>query len=385
MISRVISKPKQSFFLFGPRLTGKSTWLESILPENALKISLLNEADFQTYLKNPSHLGTELKAFQKKLPRGWVLIDEIQRLPALLNEVHLSMESGKLNFALSGSSARKLKRGGANLLASRALEKHLFPLIYPEVLQGFELDSVLRWGSLPLIFLADDEEKKLRLRSYVSTYLREEIQAEGIVRNLPSFARFLQLSGESIAQELSYTSIAKESGVTSKTIREYFQVLEDTLVGFLLPPWEKTIRKQLAGSPKFYLFDNGVTNALRENLTDRPSGAMAGALFEQWVIQQIRAILSYREIEASLYFWKARGGNEVDLIIARGNRPLMAIEIKSTQRPDAKDFSGLRSFSEEYPKVPLRLLTKQPRAAEINGMQSLPALEFIQNLWEKGI
>ncbi len=381
MISRSLLLPKnKSFFLFGPRMTGKSTLLKSEL-KTALRIDLLEEANYQRYLSNPSALADELTSFEKKKPQGWVIIDEIQRIPALLNEVHRTLESTKLKFALSGSSARKLKRGGANLLAGRAIELRLFSLSSIEIGNKFVLSDVIRWGSLPSIWLSEPEAKKQILKTYISMYLREEIQAEGMVRNLQSFSRFLQLVGESIARELNYSAISKETSVTSKTIREYFEILEDTLIGFMLLPWKKSIRKQLAGSPKFYLFDNGVTNALRENLSDLPTGEVWGALFEQWVIQEVRTTLSYRSFEGSIYYWKARGGNEVDLVIARGNKPILAVEIKSTQRPSDRHFSGLRSFAEEYPKIPLVLVTQQSRNSTHGKIEAMPALEFINDLW----
>ncbi len=371
--------PRHSFFLFGPRMTGKSTWLKMAFPK-ALHIDLLEEANFQRYLSQPSRIRSEIDAFRSKNPKGWVILDEIQRNPALLNEVHRAIEETQLKFALSGSSARKLKRGGANLLAGRAFELRMFPLTAHEWGADFRLDHVLRWGALPAVIQEENTQKKQILRAYVSTYLREEIQAEGFVRNLPSFSRFLQLAAETIGQETAYSAMSRETTVASKTIREYYQILEDTLLGFLLLPWQSRVQKQLAGSPKFYFFDCGVTNALRESLSDPPTGAEKGALFEQWVIQEVRALLSYQNFEGSVAYWKARGGNEVDLIIARGRKPLLAVEIKSTTNPSSRDFAGLRSFAEEYPKVPKVLVTSQPRASLHDKVEALPYLEFFERL-----
>lgn len=380
MIKRLLDLPKRSFFLFGPRLTGKSTLIKTLLPD-ALKIDLLEESNFQRFLANPSLLESELKSFQKKDPRGWVVIDEIQRVPALLNEVHRTIENSKLRFALSGSSARKLKRGGANLLAGRASDLRLFPLTSVELGPQFDLDTMIRWGGLPPVYTEDPSVRKAILQSYTTTYLLEEIQAEGIVRNLPAFARFLQLAAETSSQEVNLTALSQEVSTTVSTIKAYYQILEDTLIGFYLPPWKKTVRKQLAGSPKFYLFDTGVTNALRENLTDIPTGTVYGALFEQWVVQEVRALTHYLGFEGSLYYWKARGGNEVDLILSRGSKPILAVEIKSTDRPSKRDLSGLESFHSEYPQVPRLLVTRQSRSAEINGIETLPAGEFLSRLW----
>ena len=380
MISRSIKVPTQrSFFLFGPRMTGKSTWIQSEF-KSALRIDLLEEQNFLVYLSHPEELEKEVLAYYKKHPKGWVVIDEIQRVPALLNEVHRLIEKYNCKFGLTGSSARKLKRGGANLLAGRANEMKIFPLTTIELKDQFNLEAAIHWGTLPAVWTSEADVKKQILRSYVSTYLREEIQAEGIVRNLPSFSKSLQLAAENISKEVNYSEISKQTGVVSKTIAGYFSIIEDSFIGFLLPPWSKTVRKELAGSPKFYFFDNGVTNALRENLTDMPTGEVYGYLFEQFIIQQVRAILSYREFEGSIYYWKARGGKEVDLIIARGSKPILAVEIKATTRPGVSDFSGLASFAEEYPKVPGVLVTRQPRSTVQNQFEGIPVLEFLKRL-----
>jgi predicted AAA+ superfamily ATPase len=239
----------------------------------------------------------------------------------------------------------------------------MFPLTFEELADDFNLDDILHWGSLPSVWTSAPEDKKAILRSYVGLYLREEIQAERIVRNLPSFSRFLALAAESASREVNYTEISRETGVTSKTIREYYSALEETLIGFFLPPWKKSVRKQLAGSPKFYLFDNGVTNALMERLSDSPKGEVRGTLLEQWLLQEVRAIMSYHQVEGSMSYWKARGGHEVDLVISRGPKPILAVEIKHTSNPGGSHFAGLRSFGEEYPKVPKILVTLQDRPA----------------------
>jgi predicted AAA+ superfamily ATPase len=360
-------------------MTGKSTWLQQNF-KGALKIDLLHEQTYINYLTDTGLLEREVLAFHKKDPQGWVLIDEIQRIPSLLNEVHRLIEAHKIKFGLTGSSARKLKRGGGNLLAGRATELKLFPLTSIELAHDFDLEMAMRFGTLPEAWTSHLAEKRQLLQSYASVYLKEEIQAEGLVRNLPSFAKFLRLAAESVSHEINYSSIAKETGVASKTITGYFSILEDTFIGFFLPPWTSTVRKELAGSPKFYFFDNGVTNALRENLTDPPTGDVYGRLFEQFVIQQVRSILHYRSFEGSLSYWKARGGREVDLVISRGSKPLLAIEIKATTRPSKEDFGGLVSFSDEYPKVPGLVVSNQIRATEYGPYQALPVLEFLQSL-----
>jgi predicted AAA+ superfamily ATPase len=388
MISRHLPKPgNRSFFLFGPRMTGKSTWLAHEF-KNALRIDLLNHENYLRYLANPGLLAGEAESHLRRNKNGWILIDEIQRVPDLLNEVHRLIEERKIRFGLSGSSARKLKKGGANLLAGRATEMRVFPFTIPELdasdspafKSKLDLDSAIRWGTLPPVWTSELSEKKEILRSYASVYLREEIQAEGMVRNLPAFSKVLQLAAESIAQEVNYSTLSREIGVASKTIASHFSILEDTLIGFHLPPWTRTVRKELAGSSKFYLFDNGVTSALRENLTDPPTGDVLGSLFEQFVIQQVRAILSYQGFEGSFSFWRARGGNEVDLIISRGSKPILAVEIKNTSRPSRIDYAGLRSFSDEYPKVPGILVSRQPRSSKDGPFESYPVLDFLRDL-----
>lgn len=380
MYSRLLNLPRRSFLLFGPRMTGKSTWLKQTFSE-ALKIDLLHEQTFANYLANPDLLEKEVLAHHKKAKKDWILIDEIQRVPALLNTVHRLIESHQIKFGLTGSSARKLKKGSANLLAGRASELRLFPLTVIEIGKGFDIDAALRWGTLPAVWTSEVEDKKDILKSYSSVYLREEIQAEGLVRNLPSFAKSLRLASESIAKEINYSSISKETGVASKTIAGYFSVLEDTFIGFYLPPWTSTVRKELAGSPKFYFFDNGITNAIKENLTDAPTGAIYGDLFEQFVIQQVRALLFYKGFEGSMHYWKARGGREVDLVISRGSKPILAIEIKATTKPDRADFAGLVSFTEEYPKVPAILVSNQLRPTIEGKFEGVPVLDFLNSLW----
>lgn len=377
-------KGERSFFLLGPRMTGKSTLLKAQFP-NAFWVDLLSGEAYQKYLSNPELFYKEIQFHLKKYPDSVVVIDEIQRLPQLLNEVQRLIVQLHARFIMSGSSARKLKRNSVNLLGGRANEKHLFPLTILELGEDFDLESFLMYGSLPNVSSSGIEEKKEILKSYVTTYLREEIQMEGIVRRLPSFSRFLQLAAETIAQEVNYSNLSSETGVTSKTIREYYQILEDTLIGFVLQPWMKTVRKQLAGSPKFYLFDNGVTNALRENLSGSLSGENKGPLFEQFILQQVKALCSYREFEGSMYYWKARGGREVDLVLAKGSKPLVAIEIKYTNRPTSRDIVSLRSIREEYPKLRTILVTRQKNPIDIDGHEALPYGDFLKMLSDREI
>lgn len=379
MYSRLFqAKGQRSFFLLGPRMTGKSTLLKSLFPQ-AFWIDLLSGDAYQKYLSQPGVFYDEVMYQLKKNAKTTIVVDEIQRLPELLNEVQRMIESSKARFVLSGSSARKLKRQSANLLGGRANEYHLFPLTFAELGDSFDLSLSLIFGNLPIVSLSETDEKKRILKSYVTTYLREEIQLEGMVRRLPAFSKFLQLAAECTSQEVNYTNLSSETGVTSKTIREYYQILEDTLIGFFLHPWSRTVRKQLAGSPKFYLFDNGVTNALRENLQDLSSESK-GPLFEQWIIQQARALCSYLEFDGNMYYWKVRGGVEVDLVLARGSKPQVAIEIKHTKTPKRRDIACLDSIREEYPKLRTILVTRQDHPLMMGQHETLPYQIFLKML-----
>jgi len=366
-------------------MTGKTTWLKSTFSGWHI-IDLLREDNFQIFLSDPSRLRKEVFAAREKPGFLGVIIDEIQRVPSLLNEVQSLIESDGITFILSGSSARKLKRGGANLLAGRAYEMRIFPVTYIESnnykKDFFELDSVLQFGALPKILLSSPAEKKRILKSYVGTYLREEIHAEALVRNLPSFSRFLALAAESCGQEVNFSEISRETTVKSKTIKEYYSILEETWIGTFLHPWKKTVRKQLAGSPKFYFFDNGVTNALRETLGGVLSPEIRGLLFEQWVIGEVRAIISYAELEGSLYYWKIRGGSEVDLLVARGSAPLTAVEIKHTSNPGPRCFSGLNSLAEEYPGIGRYLVCNVERAFDNDGIHVMNYRQFFEELYQ---
>jgi len=363
MLTRELILPKKhSAFLFGPRLTGKSTCIEFQFPK-AFIFNLLEQDLFIQFTTNPKLFKKICIEHHEKTGESLFVIDEVQRLPYLLNEVHHLIEKKNFRFILSGSSARKLKREGANLLAGRAIENFLFPLTYSELLKNkapFELDDYLLFGSLPKIYLSDVESKKLILRSYVNTYLAEEIQQEGGVRNLPAFIRFLELAAEANAQELNYSQIANDTTVKSSTIKEYYSILSETRLGTFLYPWKRSVRKELAGSPKFYFFDHGVVNSLLQRLRAPLTNNDKGPLFEQMIINHVIAAQSYQHIEGSLNYWKTKGGNEVDLLVSRSGKPISAIEIKLTTRPNSRDFSGLKSILEEYPGLNAYLVCNAP-------------------------
>jgi len=387
MLNRdLILNSNHSSFLFGPRLTGKSTCIK-LQFKNAKVFNLLEEDLFLQFTSNPKLFRNLCIQHHKTTGEKLFVIDEVQRLPFLLNEVHNLIENHQFIFVLSGSSARKLKRAGANLLAGRAIENFLFPLSYSEITknnQEFNLDEVLKFGSLPKIHLTNEDEKKAILKSYVNTYLSEEIQQEGGVRNLPAFIRFLELAAESNSQELNYSQIASDSGVRSSTIKEYYSILSETRIGTLLYPWTRSIRKELAGSPKFYFFDQGIVNSLLQKLTSTLSNTEKGPLFEQWLINQVIAHIHYHHLERSLNYWKTKAGVEVDLLVSQSRKPIAAIEIKWTSNPATTHFSGLKSILEEHPNIKAILVCNvlAPETRKIKGkdVEILPFAEFLTNL-----
>lgn len=338
-----------SLFLFGPRQTGK-TWLIKNTLKPDLYINLLNHEEFLRYSKSPSLLSKEVKAV-RNAGRIQIVIDEIQRCPDLLNEVQLVIdEHPDVQFILTGSSARKLKRAGVNLLGGRAITLHLHPFTADELGERFSLAEALRFGGLPKISLSESPAEKSRLlKSYVETYLKEEIQQEALVRNVPAFAKFLDLASFENGNIINYKNISREVGVQAKTVKEYFQILEDTLVGFFLYPYTKSHREKIISHPKFYLFDNGVVRAIKNELSgDLVEGTFPyGSVFEHFVILEIKRALDYKERESKLSFFRTSDGAEVDIVLEIGG-DVLAIEIKSSRSPSLSDVRGLRSFISDH-------------------------------------
>jgi len=340
---------KHSFFLFGPRGTGKSSLLRQTFDRNTCLWLDLLEADVEDrFLKSPGELYLIVRSLAPHIK--YVVIDEVQKVPKLLDEVHRLIEETDKIFVLTGSSARKLKRGGANLLAGRAFVYHLHPLSCFELDKQFNLEDALHWGTLPKIFsLGEDSEKEAFLRSYADTYLKEEIWSEQIVRKLPPFRRFLEVAAQCNGKIINYANIARDVGVDEKTIKEYFTVLEDTMIGFFLEPFHNSFRKRLVGKPKFYFFDTGIVRSLSRRLSVPliPKTFAYGEVFEHYVILEILCLSSYFQPDYRFSFIRTNSDVEVDLVIERPGRPLLCIEIKSTDIITEHDVSSFYKITKD--------------------------------------
>jgi predicted AAA+ superfamily ATPase len=371
----------RSVLLLGPRQTGKSTLVRGALESGAFAIDLLEHDTFLRYAKEPGRFRAEAEA---KIARGarTVFVDEVQKIPALLDEAHALIERHRVRMLLTGSSARKLKRGASNLLGGRARVAHLHPLTHAELGRAFSLERVLRLGSLPAVCTETDEAAIDLLRSYADTYLREEIQAEALVRNIGSFARFLDVAAAQVGEPVNFTAVSRDVGAAARTVQEYYQVLEDTLLGFRLEPWRKSPRARMVGHPRFYFFDTGVVNALRRRITAEPDPEWRGRLFEQWVIGETRRVLDYRRSEARLWFFRTHNGAEVDLLLEKHDRLQLAIEIKSGRRIAGADLSGLRSFREAHPSVPALVVAPCREPYRVADVDVVPIGEYLARLEE---
>ena len=379
IVPRIFTPPKGSYFLFGPRGTGKSTWLRQIHAD-AHWIDLLDEGRYQTYLVDPSVFSAELDA----LPRGSrVVVDEVQRLPNLLNVVHQKIEARRLRFVLSGSSARKIRRSGVNLLGGRASWRSLHPFVPEELGDSFRLESTLELGALPIIRAAD--EPKDALAAYVRMYLKEEIQAEAITRNLAGFARFLPIAALFHAQALNVSSLARDAGVARTTVQGYLKILEDTLFTFRVPAFEARLRVRERRGPKLYWIDPGLVRAVRGD-SGPPDAESLGTLFEGWIAQLLRAYTDYRGICDEIAYWQPAEAKktEVDFVLRRG-RKILAIEAKASRRWRPELARGLRAIA-ELPAVSRRIvvyLGSQTLRTE-DGVEVLPLARFLQEL-ERGL
>ena len=385
IIARAVSPfkllKKSSYFLFGPRATGKSTLIKSWLSDlksskvqKKTRIDYINLLDSKMYLR----LKHDPSLLSSMTSHKYIIIDEIQRVPELLNEVHRLIEDHNKKFLLTGSSARKLRSKNTNLLAGRALKTEFFPLTWYELKQAgkFKLNHYLFYGGLPLAYLGPNG--KDYLYSYVETYLKEEIQFESLVRRLPNYIRFLQSSALNNTQLINYTKTANDAQLSPNTVRDYYQILEDTLIGFQVSPWTKSKKRKAIQTSKFYFFDTGVANTLREVEHLDPGSNLFGSSFEQFIACEIRACLSYRNVRLPLKFWNSKSGFEVDFIIGDHT----AVEVKSGKKITKYDHKGLLALKEEKKWKTLIIVSQDPVPARFSsGIQHIYWEKFLDRLW----
>jgi len=363
----------ETFFLWGPRQTGKTTLLQAAYPD-ALWIDLLKADEYRRYVQNPELLRGELAA---RPTVRQVVIDEVQKVPQLLDEAHWLHERRGIRLALCGSSARKVKRGQANLLGGRAVRYELLGLTALEIGREFDLDQMLNHGYLPRIYLSD--EPRRLLNSYVADYLKEEVAAEGLVRTLPVFSGFLNIAALSDAEIVNFSTIARECGVSSHTVKGYFGILEDTLLGRWLPAYTRRPKRRVIGAPKFYFADAGVVNHLARRGELQRGSELYGKAFENWVFHELCAHNAYTETFATLSHWRLASGIEVDFVI---NDMQLAIEVKATAKITADHLKGLRSLAQDHPRIKQRVvvcLEAKSRRTE-DGILILPAGDFTDRL-----
>lgn len=368
-------KLDEGMFLFGARQTGKSTLLKERFKE-ATYYDLLNPRLRQAFKQNPMSLW---EALQDKAAGTLVIIDEIQKVPELLDVVHKLMADRGLWFILSGSSARRLKRSGANTLGGRAIPETLYPLVWPEV-TDFQIDRAVQNGMIPRHYMVEDATK--RLSGYVKVYLDEEIREEGEVRGLDAFERFMEVAAISDGEMLNYSNIATDCGVSAKTVKTYFQILYDTLVGFEIPAFKKEIKRRIVQAPRFYYFDVGLANYLMGRHHLRRGTDDYGHAFEHYVVQEIVAYKGYNDKGETISYWHTYDKKEVDIVI--GNAAV-AVEIKSTEHVENKHKKGLKAFREEHPDCRMILVSLDPITRRSGDEELIYVTDFLQMLWSGNI
>ena len=374
----------KSLFLFGPRQTGKTTFLQYTYPY-ALYINLLN-TQLQIELLNEPYRLHQIILAQKN--KHLVIIDEIQKIPALLDEVQAIIQQNPgLHFILTGSSARKIKKAGINLLGGRARIITFVPFVYPEYLRAeIQLERVLQWGTLPQVILADDPRSELL--DYINVYLREEVQAESLVRSLAQFSRFLDLAATTVSEQVVYESLCSDVGVSAPTIKEYFQILEDTLIGHRLYPFSKTIKRKAMASPKFFFFDVGICNALLKRFSLHQKTREYGTACEQYIFQELHACRSHYHQPFLMFYWRSYDKHEVDFVIELENADLILIEVKASKRIDTKDLSGIHAFcAEKNIQILKKIIVcfESTKRVIDNDVMIYPITDFLNDLWSKKI
>ena len=378
MIERIIQltdSKEDSVFFFGARQTGKTTLLLKLFP-NSKFYDLLETNTYERMRRNPSLLRQELAEAEEG---EIVIIDEIQLIPELLNEVQWLIVRKGLHFILSGSSARKLKRKGANMLGGRAVRNILYPLVSAEI-PDFDIIRAVNSGMLPTHYLATSDRQLIkRQQAYISVYLKEEIAAEALVRNLSSFNRFMEVAALTDGEMVNYNNLAQDCGIDAKTVKEYFTILEETLIGYMVPAFTRTVKRRLNQAPRFYYFDVSLPNYLLHRHGMQPGSDDFGHAFEHLIIQEIIAFLGYHDLENMLSYWHTYTGYEVDAVLGDAK---VAVEIKSTREVQSKHLKGLKAFSEEHPDARLIVVSLDSSPRLFNGVEVMPVLHFLQELWK---
>jgi len=372
-IKRLLSGSNdQSFFLFGPRGVGKTSWIKKHFPDSAY-IDLLDDEIFNKLLANPKELMSYIPEAKKNL---YVIIDEIQKTPRLLDEVHRLIEKYKMRFVLTGSNARKLKRSSANLLAGRALSFEMFPFTAGELKADFDLSKALKFGTIPMATQVANPQAFLQ--SYVKTYLKEEIQAEGFTRNIENFARFLQIASFSQGAPLVISNIASEAGVNRKVVEDYFSILRDLLLSVELPIFTKRSKRELISKSKFYFFDAGVFRAIRPTGPIDSESEINGHALETLVLNEIRALNHYLEWNYEISYWRTKKNLEVDFILY-GKKGFYAIEVKHSSRIRPDDLISLTKFAEDYPEAKLMYIYGGREEKVERNIHFIPATIFFHS------
>jgi predicted AAA+ superfamily ATPase len=369
----MITPPKgKSFFLFGPRGTGKTTWVRATFPKSVY-IDLLEAEVFNDLLASPQRLGNLIPpGFD-----GWIVLDEVQRAPEILHEVHRLIKTNKYRFVLTGSSPRKLKRGGPNLLAGRALTLHLYPLTAAELGKDFRLEHALRFGMLPCAVTETDPKKYLE--AYVKTYLEEEIRQEGLARSLSAFARFLEAASFSQGAVLNITEVARECAVGRKVVEHYFSILDDLRIAYRIPVFSKRAKRRLAAHPKFYFFDAGVWRTLRPMGPLDATEEVEGIALETLILQDIMALNDALDLGYSIHYWRTADGREVDFVLY-GPRGLLALEIKRSARVQQTMLRGLKAFLADYPTAKTAVLYTGRRRLYEDRIRIIPVWDALKDM-----
>lgn len=370
---------RSTVFLFGPRQTGKSTYVRQQLGADvALTFNLLDRSLLLRLLANPSEMRQEIEA--RGLTDAVVCIDEIQKCPELLDEVHLLIEERGLRFLLTGSSARSLRRSGTNLLGGRGRDRRMHPFSYFEVKDhGFDLERAMSYGLIPSHFLAPDPDDALE--SYVTRYLTEEVAAEGMTRRIPAFARFLQVAASMNTRLVNATAIGSDAQVPRQTVQNYFQILRDTLLGYDLEPFGETVKRKPIATQKFYFFDMGVVRTLRRLGPITAANAEFGEFFEHFVFLELRAWIDYLSPRTSLHFWRSTSGFEVDFVVGGS----VAVEVKATRHVTERHLKGILVLGEDLPLARRILVCREERPRRVQGVDVLPWRGFLDELWTRGL